>query len=294
MNKPQESVGKVIASLHDLHAHYPLRRDWLGRPKTWLRAVDGVNLEIHEGEILGLVGESGCGKSTLGRTLLGLRQPTAGRVQVFGQDLAQQSPAALKQLRRGMQLVFQDPFASLNPRETAGAAVQAGLDIHAVGTPAERKARVAELFACVGLAPEMMSRWPHEFSGGQRQRLVIARALALKPKLLVCDEPVSALDVSIQAQILNLLKSLQAQMGLTMVFISHNLAVVEHMADRVAVMYGGRIVELASREALFAAPQHAYTRSLLASVPIPDPRLRRKCPDAELPGLAGGAQAAFA
>jgi oligopeptide/dipeptide ABC transporter ATP-binding protein len=261
-----------VVEVRALHAHYPLRRDLLGRPREWLRAVDGVSFQIRAGETLGLVGESGCGKSTLGRTLLALRPASGGEVEVLGQSVFKLDATALKALRRRMQIVFQDPYASLNPREQVGDAVRSGLDIHGIGTKAERRERVAAMLEQVGLHPSMAQRYPHEFSGGQRQRIGLARALVLEPGFLVCDEPVSALDVSVQAQILNLMKSLQQRLGLTCLFISHNLAVVEHMADRVAVMYYGRIVEIATRAALFDAPRHPYTRSLLAAVPAPDPR----------------------
>lgn len=254
--------------------HYPIERGPFGRVRRWLKAVDGVDIDLRPGETLGLVGESGCGKSTLARALIGLRPLTSGDVQVLGRPLAGLDTAGLKALRREVQLVFQDPYAALNPRERVGAAVRSGLDVQGIGTPAEREQRVRELLALVGLSPDLATRWPHELSGGQRQRVVIARALAPGPKLLVCDEPVSALDVSVQAQVLNLLRDLQQRLGLTMLFVSHNLAVVDHMADRVAVMQAGRIVELADREALFNAPQHPYTRQLIAAVPVPEPRRR--------------------
>jgi oligopeptide/dipeptide ABC transporter ATP-binding protein len=239
-----------------------------------VRAVDDVTFEIRRGETLGLVGESGCGKSTLGRTVLALRRASAGDVEFEGKSVFALDPAALKALRRDMQLVFQDPFASLNPRLSVGKSVRAALDIHGVGDNRERARLVEEIFLRVGLRRSHTTRFPHEFSGGQRQRIGIARALVLRPKFLVCDEPVSALDVSIQAQILNLLKDLQAEFGLTYLFISHNLAVVEHMADRVAVMYYGRIVEIADREQLYANPRHPYTRTLFNAVPAPDPTVR--------------------
>lgn len=259
-----------ILQARGVAVHYPVRAG----PARWLKAVDGVDLELWPGETLGLVGESGSGKSSLARALIGLRPLTAGTVQVLGRPLANLDAAGLKALRREVQLVFQDPYAALNPRERVGAAVRSGLDVQGIGTPAEREARVAELLRLVGLSPDLAGRWPHEISGGQRQRVVIARALAPGPRLLVCDEPVSALDVSVQAQVLNLLRDLQQRLGLTMLFVSHNLAVVDHMADRVAVMRAGRIVELAERDALFKAPQHPYTRQLIDAVPVPDPRRR--------------------
>jgi oligopeptide/dipeptide ABC transporter ATP-binding protein len=253
---------------------YPVRTGVLQRPTHWIRAVDGVDIQLRAGETVGLVGESGSGKSTLGRALIALRRPDEGSIRFNGQDILALEAPALKVLRRKMQIVFQDPNASLDPRRTVGGSVRMGLDLHGIGTRAERAVAVRKLFQRVGLRPEHMARFPHEFSGGQRQRIGIARALILEPQLLVCDEAVSALDVSVQAQILNLLKDLQAERGLAMLFISHNLAVIEHMADRIAVMYAGRIVEEAPRDELFAAPRHPYTRTLLQAVPTPDPTRR--------------------
>ena len=230
-------TDETLLEIDGLSAHYAIRSGVFARPSAFVRAVDDVSLRISRGETLGLVGESGCGKTTLGRTILALRPPTAGSVRFNGQSIFDLKPPALKRLRRDMQIVFQDPYAALDPRRTVGRAVRVPLDVHGIGQPKDRPAMVAALFREVGLEPNLMDRFPHEFSGGQRQRVVIARAIATRPKLLVCDEPVSALDVSIQAQILNLLKDLQAGLSLTTLFISHNLAVVEHMADRVAVMY---------------------------------------------------------
>jgi oligopeptide/dipeptide ABC transporter ATP-binding protein len=274
MNATTDPDTDALVRVEHLSAHFPVRSGFFGRPSAWIRAVDEVSLDIRKRETLGLVGESGCGKSTLGRTILALRRANGGSVRFEGQSVFDLPPDDLKALRRHMQLVFQDPFASLNPRETVGRAVRTALDLHKIGTMRERTDAVSEMFRLVGLHPALMDRFPHEFSGGQRQRVGIARALVLRPKFLVCDEPVSALDVSIQAQILNLLKDLQQQLGLTYLFISHNLAIVEHMADRVAVMYYGRIVEIARRDELYARPRHPYTKALFAAVPVPDPRQR--------------------
>lgn len=263
-----------LVEISALHSHFTIKAGPLLPPKGTVRAVDGVSLSIRRGETLGLVGESGCGKSTLGRAVLGLRPATEGTVTFEGQPVLDLSRARTKTLRREMQLIFQDPYSALDPRRTVGSSVQAALDIHAIGARRDRRRMVEDIFHEVGLRPEQMTRFPHEFSGGQLQRIVIARALILNPKFVVCDEPVSALDVSIQAQILNLLKRLQASHGLTYLFISHNLSVVDHMADRVAVMYYGRIVELADRETLFARPRHPYTRALMAAIPQPDPTTR--------------------
>ncbi|MGA3397614.1 MAG: dipeptide ABC transporter ATP-binding protein [Acetobacteraceae bacterium] len=258
-----------------LKKHFPLRKGVLRRVVGHVHAVDGVSFTIAEGETLGLVGESGCGKSTVGRAVLRLTEPTAGVVKLRGREITHLSKAALRPLRRQMQIVFQDPFSSLDPRMRAGNIVGEPLRVHGIANRRERQERVAALFERVGLRPAQMRSFPHQFSGGQRQRVSIARALALDPSLIVADEPVSALDVSIQAQVINLLMDLQRSLRLSYLFISHNLAVVEHISHRVAVMYLGRIVEYADKATLFARPLHPYTEALLAAVPLPDPALQR-------------------
>jgi peptide/nickel transport system ATP-binding protein/oligopeptide transport system ATP-binding protein len=258
--------------------HFPIRSGLMGRSTAAVRAVDGVSFSVAAGSTFAIVGESGCGKSTVARVLLRLIEPDAGRIEVDGQDLRAADAAALRRLRGRIQLVFQDPYGSLNPRMTAGDMLAEPLLLHDVVPAAQRAARVAELLSLVGLRPDAARRFPHEFSGGQRQRLAIARALAAGPKVIVCDEPVSALDVSIQAQILNLLAELQRRFGLAYVFISHDLAVVRQIATEVGVMYLGKLVETGPAAAVFAAPRHPYTRALLSAVPVPDPRTRGREP----------------
>ena len=259
-----------LLDVSSLVKHFPVERS-----DDVLRAVDGVSFHIRSGETLGLVGESGCGKSTVGRCILRLYEPTGGRVVFENTDITHASSSEMRALRRDMQIIFQDPYSSLNPRLNILSIVREPMTIHRIGKKSERRDRVASLLQKVGLDPSYMNRYPHEFSGGQRQRIGIARALALDPKLIVCDEPVSALDVSVQAQVVNLLQDLQSELGLTYLFISHGLAVVEHISDRVAVMYLGKIVEIADAVELYANPLHPYTKALLSAIPIPDPKQKR-------------------
>ena len=265
-----------VLAVADLAKHFPVKRGLLRRTIGLVRAVDGVSFAIVAGETLGLVGESGCGKSTVARTVLRLLEPSAGSITLNGADITHLPKRALRPHRREMQIIFQDPFASLNPRMSAGDIVAEPLLVHGLGDAHERDARVAALFEQVGLRPAQRRSFPHEFSGGQRQRICIARALALSPLLIIADEPVSALDVSIQAQVVNLMMDLQQQKRLSYLFIAHDLAVVEHIARRIAVMYLGKIVEYAEKRELFRQPLHPYTEALLAAVPVPDPRLKRK------------------
>jgi len=259
----------------NLVKHYAIRGGVLMKEVAAVKAVDGVTLAIRQGETLGLVGESGCGKSTYGRAILRLEEPTSGELWFNGENILVYPKSQLRALRREMQIIFQDPFSSLNPRKTVAQIIGEPLLVHGVRSRREREDRVAELMTLVGLQRDQMRRYPHMFSGGQRQRIGVARALALNPKLVVCDEAVSALDVSIQAQVINLLEELQAEFGLTYLFISHDLSVVEHVSDRVAVMYLGKIVEIAPSRDLYASPLHPYTQALLSAVPIPDPSLQR-------------------
>jgi oligopeptide/dipeptide ABC transporter ATP-binding protein len=270
------SAAPPVLEVADLKKYFPVRKGLLRRTTGQVFAVDGVSFAIPAGKTLGLVGESGCGKSTVGRTILRLIDPTHGSIKLDGKDITHLGKAELRPYRRQMQIIFQDPFSSLDPRMSAGDIVGEPLRVHRVARGRERAARVAELFERVGLRPAQMDNYPHQFSGGQRQRIGIARALALSPKLIIGDEPVSALDVSIQAQVLNLMMDLQRELGLAYLFISHNLAVVEHISHDVAVMYLGRIVEYTDKKTLFRTPLHPYTESLLHAVPVPDPAVKRQ------------------
>jgi oligopeptide/dipeptide ABC transporter ATP-binding protein len=265
-----------LIRVEELVKYFPVRAGLFQRVTNWVQAVDHVSFTIREGETLGLVGESGCGKTTVGRTMLRLVEPTSGKIYFDGRDILSVSERELKDIRREMQIIFQDPYASLDPRVPIGESIMEGLNIHGIGTRQERFEVMLDVLQKVGLESYHARRYPHEFSGGQRQRLGIARALTLLPKFIVCDEPVSALDVSIQSQILNILKELQAEYSLTYLFIAHNLSVVEHISDRVAVMYLGKIVELTSRDELFRNPMHPYTQALISAIPIPDPHLKRQ------------------
>lgn len=274
--KGSDQQTRDMIIVKNLVKYYPVFGGIFRQMVDQVQAVDDVSFTIKEGETLGLVGESGCGKTTVGHTMLKLREPTSGSVEFDGVDVFQLDPNELKAIRRKMQIVFQDPYASLDPRLPVGESIAEGLNIHKIGTKNERVDLVLEALKNVGLEEYHAHRYPHEFSGGQRQRIGIARALALNPKFIVLDEPVSALDVSIQAQVLNILRDLQSEFGLTYLFVAHNLAVVEHISDRVAVMYLGKIVELSSREKLFSSPGHPYTQALMSAIPLPDPTQKRE------------------
>ena len=269
------SAESPLISVRNLKKHFPLRAGLLQRPVAAVRAVDDVSFDIAPGEVVGLVGESGSGKTTVGRTILRLHEPTSGEIIFDGKDIAKLSRGQMIEYRKEMQIIFQDPYASLNPRQTVGAAIGEALSTHGLARGRQKKERVAELLARVGLPAAHMQRYPHEFSGGQRQRIGIARALAVDPRFIVADEPVSALDVSIQAQVVNLLLDLKERLNLTMLFISHDLAVVEHISDRLIVMYLGRIMEVAPARKLYSSPVHPYTQALMVAVPVPDPERQR-------------------
>ena len=296
-------MSTPLLEVRDLQKHYPVRGGIFSRTVGTVRAVAGVSLQVHAGQTLGLVGESGCGKSTLGRTLMRLEEPTSGQVLFEGRDLAQASGAELFKLRREMQMVFQDPYSSLNPRLTVGEIVREPMLVHGMGSKAKQTRRVRELLATVGLGADALTRYPSEFSGGQRQRIGVARALSLNPRLVIADEPVSALDVSVQSQVLNLMVQLQRERGLAYVFISHDLSVVEHVSDTVAIMYLGRIVEMGPVRQIFDRPGHPYTRALMQAIPSGNPRQRRASvpltgeapsPMAVRPGCAFASRCAYA
>lgn len=276
MTENSANGREELLVVKDLVKYFPVRAGLLQRIQAWVQAVDGVSFTVKRGETLGLVGESGCGKTTVGRTILRLIPASSGEVEFEGKSVFELNRKEIKQLRREMQIIFQDPYSSLDPRMPIGESIGEGLQVHGIGTSQERSAAVHQALHLVGLEPYHARRYPHEFSGGQRQRIGIARALVLRPKFIICDEPVSALDVSIQSQVLNILRDLQERLELTYVFIAHNLSVVEHISDRVAVMYLGKIVELADREDLFRLPLHPYTQALMSAIPIADPGMRRE------------------
>ncbi|WP_294578104.1 ABC transporter ATP-binding protein [uncultured Thomasclavelia sp.] len=266
---------KPVLKIEDLKVYFQIGGGFL-KKKDIVKAVDGISFEIYEGETFGLVGESGCGKSTTGRAIVKINTPTAGKIYVNGKDITTIKGKELKQFKRDVQMIFQDPYASLNPRMTVGEIIREPMDIHNIGTKEEREKRVRELLEIVGLKPDHIRRYPHEFSGGQRQRIGIARTLALNPKFIVCDEPISALDVSIQAQVINLLEKIQAEMGISYLFIAHDLSMVKHISDRIGVMYLGNLVEVGDSDDVYRRPLHPYTQALLSAVPIPDPKVARE------------------
>jgi oligopeptide/dipeptide ABC transporter ATP-binding protein len=269
-------MKKPLLQVRGLKKYFPIKKGFFNRTVGHVRAVDGVNFEVYSGETLGIVGESGCGKSTTGRSILRLLEPTAGEVLFEGKDLAKLSKEDMRRMRKDVQIVFQDPYASLNPRKTIRQILMEPLNVHEIGTKSERVKTIEEMIQIVGLKKEHLDRYPHDFSGGQRQRIGIARALVVKPKLIIADEAVSALDVSIQSQVLNLLKDLKKEFNLTLIFISHDLSVIKHICDRVAVMYLGRIVEIADKQKLFQNPGHPYTKALLSALPVASPRAKRE------------------
>lgn len=268
-------MSEVVLDATDVRKHFPITAGVFKRTVGHVQAVDGVSLELYEGETLGIVGESGCGKSTLARVLMGLIPATSGSIRLEGEELVGMKPARLRQIRRDVQIIFQDPYSSLDPRMTVGNIIGEPFEIHSEVAPkGDRRRRVEELLEVVGLSPEHINRYPHQFSGGQRQRIGIARALALRPKVIICDEPVSALDISVQAQVVNLLENLQDEFGLSYIFVAHDLSVVRHISDRVAVMYLGKLMEIGTEDQIYERPMHPYTQALLSAVPVPDPRLR--------------------
>ncbi|WP_107767225.1 ABC transporter ATP-binding protein [Nocardioides terrigena] len=268
-------MSEVVLAAADVRKYFPITAGVFKRTVGQVQAVDGVSLELYEGETLGIVGESGCGKSTLARVLMGLIPATSGSIRLEGEELVGMKPARLRQIRRDVQIIFQDPYSSLDPRMTVGNIIGEPFEIHTEVAPkGDRRRRVEELLEVVGLSPEHINRYPHQFSGGQRQRIGIARALALRPKVIICDEPVSALDISVQAQVVNLLENLQDEFGLSYIFVAHDLSVVRHISDRVAVMYLGKLMELGTEDQIYERPMHPYTQALLSAVPVPDPRLR--------------------